>query len=230
MSAAPIWPLRRPTDPISVSRMLRSSRRRAARSSAVAPTPNSWSKTVRGSRIIGSGVVGVAPADRVGVDARVAVFAAAGLVDRLDAQLHRRDRRVLAEALGVELIDGDAGLHVRAHRLLGMGLGEEHRAGAEVIAADLRGGEGLGLAQVGVADDGDVLAHRLERSQDARREVEARARWRPATTGCSSSRRRCCRRRRAPSRCRPAAPCRRRRSWHGPSRPAPSPPAAAGRR
>ena len=38
------------------------------------------------------------PADRVGVGARVAVGAAAGLVDVLDAQLHRRDRRVLAVA------------------------------------------------------------------------------------------------------------------------------------
>ena len=37
------------------------------------------------------------PADRVGVGARVAVEAAAGLVDVLDAQLHRRDRRVLPE-------------------------------------------------------------------------------------------------------------------------------------
>ena len=39
--------------------MLRSSRAALGlRSSGVAPTPNSWSKTTRGSRIIGSGSVG----------------------------------------------------------------------------------------------------------------------------------------------------------------------------
>ena len=42
------------------SRMLRLVRRRAARSSAVPPAPKSWSKAMRGSRIIGSGSVGEA--------------------------------------------------------------------------------------------------------------------------------------------------------------------------
>jgi hypothetical protein len=42
------------------SRMLRSSERRSARSCAVAPTPNSMSNTVRGSRTIGSGSSGAA--------------------------------------------------------------------------------------------------------------------------------------------------------------------------
>ena len=39
------------------------------------------------------------PADRVGVGAGVVVVAAAGLIEVLDAELHRRDRRVLAELL-----------------------------------------------------------------------------------------------------------------------------------
>ena len=40
--------------------MLLSSARRSRRSPGVAPTPNSWSNTTRGSRIIGSGSVGEA--------------------------------------------------------------------------------------------------------------------------------------------------------------------------
>ncbi len=41
----------------------------------------------------------------------------------------------------------------------------------------------FGAAHVGVADDGQVLAERLERAERARREVERRARSRPATRG-----------------------------------------------
>ena len=78
------------------------------------------------------------PADRVGVDAGVAVGAAAGLIDVLDAQLHRRNRRVLAELLRVELVERGADAHVRALRLLRMRLRQEHGARAEVVAADLR--------------------------------------------------------------------------------------------
>jgi hypothetical protein len=44
------------------------------------------------------------PADRVRVEAGVAVRASAGLVDVLDAELHRGNRRVLAELLRVDLI------------------------------------------------------------------------------------------------------------------------------
>ena len=105
--------------------------------------------------------------------------------------------RVLAELLRVVLIERRADAHVRALRLTRVHLRQEHGARAEVIAADLRRLEGLGVAHVGVADDGEVVAERLERAQAARRQVEAAARSRPATT-CSS-------------RCRtsvlPAAPC-----------------------
>ena len=73
-------------------------------------------------------LLGRGPADRVGVDAGVAVGAAAGLVDVLDAQLHRRNRRVLPELLRVHLIERDAGEDVGALGLLRMRLREEHRA------------------------------------------------------------------------------------------------------
>ena len=105
------------------------------------------------------------PADRVGVGARVVVGAAAGLVEVLDAELHRRERRGLAELLRVHLIERRAGPDVGALRLLRMRLRQEHRARAEVVAADFRRGERLGHAHVGVADDRHVVAIRLERRQ-----------------------------------------------------------------
>ena len=57
-----------------------------------------------------------------------------------------------------------------------MRLREEHRARAEMVAADLRLRDRFGAAHVGVADDRQVLAERLERAQRARRQVERRAR------------------------------------------------------
>ena len=116
------------------------------------------------------------PTDRIGVDAGVAVGATAGLVDVLDAELHRRQRRVLSEALRVDLVQRRAGADVRALRLLRMRLGQEDRAGPEVVAADLRGRERFRHPDVGVADDGQVLAVRLERAQRAGAQVEAAAR------------------------------------------------------
>ncbi len=153
------------------------------------------------------------PADHVGVDAGVAVGAAAGLVDVLDAQLHRRDRRVLPEALGVELIDRDAGADIGAFGLARVRLREEHGARAEVIAADLRLRHRLGVAHVGVADDGQVLAEALERAERGRSEIEIVTRPPPATTGAARRPTDCCRPSRAPSRCRPGAGGRATRPW-----------------
>ena len=78
-------------------------------------------------------------------------------------------------------------MDVGALRLLRVRLGQEHRARAEVIAADLRRGERLGVAHVGVADDGQVVAERLERRQAARRSGRSRGRPPPATTGSSAT-------------------------------------------
>ena len=79
--------------------------------------------------------------------------------------------------LRVELIERGAGEHVRALRLLRVRLRQEHRARAEVIAADLRRGERFGVPHVGVADDGEVVAERLERRQAA--SAPDRSRGRP---------------------------------------------------
>ena len=57
-SAAPRSFWRRATELCTKSSRLLSRLRRAARASGVAPIPNNWSKTSRGSRIIGSGSVG----------------------------------------------------------------------------------------------------------------------------------------------------------------------------
>jgi hypothetical protein len=57
-SLAPKPRFRRAMSPITESKMLRSSRLRAARSSGVLPSPNSRSNTTCGLRSIGSGEVG----------------------------------------------------------------------------------------------------------------------------------------------------------------------------
>jgi hypothetical protein len=62
-----------------------------------------------------------------------------------------------------------------------MHLSEEHGARTEMVAADLRRRERFRVADVGVADDRQVVAVRLERRETGRREVELRpdARRRP---------------------------------------------------
>jgi hypothetical protein len=57
-SAAPRSFFRRSTELVTKSSRLLSRLRRCARASGVAPIPNNWSNTSRGSRIIGSGSVG----------------------------------------------------------------------------------------------------------------------------------------------------------------------------
>ena len=66
-------------------------------------------------------------------------------------------------------------MDVRALRLLRMRLRQEHRARTEVIAADFRRRERLGVLHVGVADDRDVVAVGLERLQARRRQIEVAA-------------------------------------------------------
>ena len=61
---------------------------------------------------------GRGPADRVGVGAGVVVVAAAGLIEILDAQLHRRDRRVLSDLTGHDLVERRAHVQIRTLRLL----------------------------------------------------------------------------------------------------------------
>ena len=55
---------------------------------------------------------------------------------------------------------------------MGVRLGQEHRTRPEVITAHLVSIKGLGHAHIGIADDGQVLAPRIQRAERARREVE----------------------------------------------------------
>src|SRR5690606_25635892 len=111
----------------------------------------------------------------------------ARLVDVLDAQLHRRNRRVLAEALRIHLIERRADVHVRTFRLARMCLRQEDGARAEVVAADLLRRLRLRLAAVGVADDGEVVTVGLERAERRRAQVDvvAHAGRRPQVPLCT---------------------------------------------
>ena len=133
-----------------------------------------------GKRLGGGG-----PADRVGVHAGVAVRASAGLIHVLDAELHRRNGRVLTETLGVQLVHRRADVHVRALGLPRVRLREVDGAGAEVVATDLLGLERLRHLAVRVGHDGEVVAVGLERTQGAGAQIEVPAdlRRRPEVLG-----------------------------------------------
>jgi len=74
-----------------------------------------------------------------------------------------------------QLVERRARLQIGALRLMRMRLGEKHRRRAEMVAADLGRRERLGVVDVGVADNRQVVAVRFERRQARRREVEAAA-------------------------------------------------------
>ena len=118
---------------------------------------------------------GGGPADRIGVDAGVAVGAAPRLIHVLDAELHRGNRRVLAKPLGIQLVQRRASAYVRALRLLRMRLRQERRARAEVVAANFLWDDRLGGLDVGVTDDRQVAPVGLQRAQRAGGEVEVAA-------------------------------------------------------
>jgi hypothetical protein len=82
------------------------SRLRRRRCSVVPPSPKSFSKTACGLFSTGSGTGGRAPGD--GVEVGAAVAGAAAQAGVLDAQLERRQRRVLTDVLGDQLIHRDA--------------------------------------------------------------------------------------------------------------------------
>ena len=118
-----------------------------------------------------------APRDRIAVGAREARAAAQAAF--LERQLERRQRRVLAEGLRRDLIDRRAEPRRRAR--LGPRAREPDGRRARVVGAG-RGVLAVGERQRQVADDVEPIAERLERAQD-RRQLEARARPSPASTG-----------------------------------------------
>ena len=120
-------------------------------------------------------------------------------------ELHRRNRRVLAELLHVQLIHRRADLDVGAFGQLRMRVRVHHRARAEVIAAHFGSRLRFRHPRVGVADDRQVIAERLERAEAALAEVEAAAGRGGIPEILRQRRTRCSRPRRAPARCRRGA-------------------------
>ena len=90
---------------------------------------------------------------------------ATGAIERLDAQLHGRNRGHLAKALCVHLIERCAREDVRAFGLRRMRLREKHRARPEMVTADLFRLVRFRHAHVGVAHDREILAPRFQRRQ-----------------------------------------------------------------
>ncbi len=154
------------------SRILLLVRRRRARSSGEPPAPKQ--EVERHPRVADhrQRLCRRPPADRIGVHARIAIRTATGLIDVFDTELHRRDRRILAVPVGIQLVERGPHVHVRTLCLLRMRLREEYRTRAEVVTPDLVWLEGLRHPNIGVADDREVLAPRVEREQRTRREVE----------------------------------------------------------
>ena len=105
----------------------------------VPPSPKSFSKTACGLFSTGSGTVGVRQDNRVEVGA--AVTGAAAQADVLDAELDRRQRRVLADVLGGDLVERDADAH---GILLRPPAAQENRRRARVLGAGIgAGGAGV---------------------------------------------------------------------------------------
>jgi hypothetical protein len=94
------------------------------------------------------------------------------LINRLDGELHRWNRRLLPESLRVQLVHRHADPHVGAFGQLRVGLRVHDRAGPEMIAAHFGRRLRFRHAHVGVADDRQLIAEGLERTQAALADVE----------------------------------------------------------
>ena len=108
---------------------------------------------------------GRGPRDRVGVGAAVAPVAVAEVPGVLDAELNRRQDRVLAVLLRDHLVDGHA--EVRADRVAPRARPRQQHCAARVIAARLLVG-GHRFRHVEAADEHHAIAERLERLGDER--------------------------------------------------------------
>ena len=148
------------------------------------------------------------PRDRIGVGARVAVLAAARLIDGLDAELQRRDGHLLAEALRVELVDRRAGA---AGPSLASASGAPASGTPPPSGSDRRRSPAAMNASAFLQSV--LLTMVMSFAVGARAATgwsapdRSRGRRPPATTGYSSGRRRGAGGRRAAPRCRRSARC-----------------------
>ena len=141
-----------PSDRLSAGWCCRALRRGcsgASRSVARAPRPapppsdpKSRSNRPRGSEIGGSGCVSVFHDEVVGVGARVAAVAVAGLTRFFEADLERRQPGLLADRLGGDLIGGNPELEIRAGGLVDLDAGHVRAERAAVIARRRPGADG----------------------------------------------------------------------------------------
>ena len=191
---------------------------RAARTSGVAPLPNSRSNTTCGLSSIGSGLVrGVGspsrrrqldPRDRIRVRAAVAFAAVAGAgVGIFNRKLQRRQQALLPDLPRDDLIDGGA-----AGRGVGPGGlarldGRQERRGDPVVRTGRPLGR-LGRLRPEAADDRGLVLHLLEPFEDVRqlrREARPPARAPNSPAPCRAGRRRRRTAASAPRRSAPAA-------------------------
>ena len=112
---------------------------------------------------------GRAPGDRVHVGATEADVAGADqAAEILGRQFERRQRRLLADLLRRDLVDGDAGANVRAVGALGVNAVQENRGRARVVAAVIAGACGRGHFVRQIADHHQLVLERLKRRKSAR--------------------------------------------------------------
>ena len=94
------------------------------------------------------------------------------MVDRLYTQLHAWDRRILPEAIRIDLIDRGPRKDIRTAGLLGVRLRQEYCARTKVVTPDLIGFESFCHANVGITDDRESIPPLLERAECACCQIE----------------------------------------------------------
>ena len=113
----------------------------------------------------GRGCVSLAPGEIVGVGAGVTGIAIAGLARVFHAEFERREARLLADLIGDDLIERDAGLDID-QGFARLNAGEIRAAAAAVIAGAI---EQRAAGVVGqIAEEQDVFFEGFERLQGAR--------------------------------------------------------------
>src|SRR5262249_20832644 len=104
---------------------------------------------------------GRAPSEVVLIGTRIARVAVAGLACRLAGEFQRWEAREMADLVGDELVDRNAGMDVGAGRFAHAHTGEERAIGAGVIARAVGTGGRVYVIQAG--EDLNVLLERLQR-------------------------------------------------------------------
>ena len=178
-SLAPSERTSRAMSSVTESRMLRSRRIAARRSSTVPPVAEQPLEHHAGVVLHRERRGGRRPGQRVDVDAVVAVVAVPDEEAVLERQLERRQAIVAAELVRRDLVDGGGQPDVGALRHLGARRAQPARVGARVLGVPV-GAVPLRVAVLHVGEDQRLVLHRREPLQDGR-QLPAR-RPRPAAS------------------------------------------------